>query len=115
MMILRRADEVKIDAIEEKGASGVSIRWLIAQPEGASNFAMRLFDLAPGGYTQLHEHPWEHVVYILDGNAEVESAQGAQTVAHGDSLLLMPDERHQFRNRGNDVLRFLCMIPLKRT
>ena len=41
------------------GAQGVKGRWLITKDIGAPNFAMRLFEIKPKGYSPLHEHPWE--------------------------------------------------------
>ena len=98
--------------VTEEGASGATIRWLLSKPEGAPSFAMRLFALAPGGCTPLHTHAWEHEVFVLDGPAEVVTGSGAQPLAAGDAVLVMPEERHQFRNTGTGAARFLCMIPL---
>jgi quercetin dioxygenase-like cupin family protein len=59
-------------AIEaEEGALKVKVRWLITKEIGAENFAMRLFEIEPGGYTPLHSHPWEHEVFILEGEGVV--------------------------------------------
>ena len=104
--------EVAAQPVEEGGARGTTVRWLIARPEGAPNFAMRLFELAPGGSTPLHEHPWEHEVFILEGEVEVVQESGPTPVSPGDAVLLLPGERHQFRNTGDAPARMLCMIPL---
>jgi len=111
MRIIRSAD-VPPQPVQEQGARGASIRWLISRPEGAPNFAMRLFELHPGGSTPLHEHPWEHEVYLLAGSVEVVSGQGTSAASAGDAVLVLPGEQHQFRNAGQEVARFLCMIPL---
>ena len=98
--------------VAEEGASGVTVRWLLAKSEGAPNFAMRLFEVQPGGSTPLHTHLWEHEVFELDGPAEVVTEEGPRTLAAGDAVLVLPEERHQFRNTGAGVVRFLCMIPM---
>jgi len=107
-----RSEEVPAQQVEAEGAQGTTVRWLISGPEGAPTFAMRVFEVAPGGNTPLHEHGWEHEVYILDGEAEVVSEAGEQPVSAGDAVLILPGEKHQFRNRGEAAARFLCMIPL---
>jgi quercetin dioxygenase-like cupin family protein len=107
-----RAEEVPAQHVNEEGAQGTTVRWLISGPEGAPTFAMRVFEVGPGGNTPLHDHEWEHEVYILEGEAEVVSEAGAQPVSAGDAVLILPGERHQFRNRGGAGARFLCMIPL---
>jgi len=51
----------------DEGTSKLRVRWLITKEIGAKNFAMRLFEMEPGGYSPLHSHPWEHEVFILEG------------------------------------------------
>jgi quercetin dioxygenase-like cupin family protein len=106
------ASEVEAKPVTEPGASRATVRWLLARPEGAPTFAMRLFELAPGGSTPLHEHPWEHEVFVLQGAAEVVTAAEARPIKPTDAVLVLPGERHQFRNAGEGPARFLCMIPL---
>jgi quercetin dioxygenase-like cupin family protein len=111
-MKLVHTSEVDASEVTEQGASDVTVRWLLSRPEGAPNFAMRLFELAPGGRTPLHEHAWEHEVYILEGQAEVITKSGSVAASSGDAVLVLPNETHQFRNAGAGVVKFLCMIPL---
>lgn len=107
-----RSDEVPAQQVQEEGAQGTTVRWLISGPEGAPTFAMRVFEISPGGNTPFHEHAWEHEVYILDGEAEVVSSAGPRPLSAGDAVLVLPGETHQFRNVGSAAARFLCMIPL---
>jgi quercetin dioxygenase-like cupin family protein len=111
-MRIVHSGEVAAQPVQEEGAKGATIRWLISRPEGAPSFAMRLFELQPGGSTPQHAHAWEHEVFVLDGAAEVCSEQGAVRASTGDAVLVLPNERHQFRNAGQSVARFLCMVPL---
>ena len=53
------------------GAQGCSIRWLVGEAEGAPNFAMRQFEVAVGGHTPKHSHPYEHEVFVLEGRGVV--------------------------------------------
>ena len=41
-------------------AKDVIGRVVVGKADGADNFCMRIFELAPGGYTPRHAHPWEH-------------------------------------------------------
>ena len=43
---------------------------------GAPNFTMRHFEVAPGGRTPFHAHPWEHEVYVLSGTGKVRQKGG---------------------------------------
>ena len=56
--------------------------------EKAPNFVMRFFDVEPGASSPHHAHDWEREAYIP------------------------PMEEHHFVNTGDEVLRFLCLIPL---
>jgi quercetin dioxygenase-like cupin family protein len=109
------SSEVEGQSVAEAGASGAAVRWLLAGPEGAPTFAMRLFELARGGFTPLHEHAWEHEVFVLEGRAELFDGTRATAVGPGDAVLVLPGERHQFRNAGEGPARFLCMIPLAKS
>jgi len=111
-MKLVHADEVSPQVVVEEGAQAVTVRWLLARPEGAPNFAMRLFDVAPGGCTPRHQHDWEHEVFVLTGSGEVVTEHEPVRFRPGDAVLVMPNELHQFRNTGEGTAQFICLIPL---
>jgi quercetin dioxygenase-like cupin family protein len=110
-MIIRHSSKVPAEAIES-GGDGATIRELITVREGAPNFAMRLFEVAPGGFTPMHSHPWEHEVFVVEGAGSLGSDAGPVGFCAGDSIFIPSDERHQFRNAGDTVLRFICIIPV---
>ena len=95
-------------------AEKVKIRWLINEKQGAPNFAMRRFEVAPGGQTPYHTHEWEHEVYVLEGDAVAVSEAGESKIGPGSVILVEPNEKHNFRNTGKDTFVFLCMIPLQK-
>lgn len=95
-----------------EGTKGASIRWLIKKEDGAPNFAMRLFELEPGGHTPLHRHEWEHEVFILEGGGALVGEEGAETpFTAGDFAFIPGGELHQFVNRGGATTKILCLIP----
>lgn len=97
--------------VQMEGSSGCTVRWLIGEQDGAPNFAMRQFEVAPGGYTPRHSHPYEHEVFVLEGEGEVFEGDQPHPLRAGDVVLVRPDEIHQFRNTGNAPLKFLCLVP----
>ncbi len=97
--------------VEMEGADGATIRELITCREGAPNFAMRMFEVAPGGHTPLHTHPYEHEVFILEGEGELRGGLAPRALRPGDAVFVPPDALHQFNNPGRKTLRFLCLIP----
>lgn len=106
-------EDVKAEICEE-GAKDTKIRWLITKKDGAENFAMRLFEIEPSGYTPWHRHDWEHEVFILGGKGIAKTDEGEETFKKGDAFFIPPMEWHQFKNTGKEMLRFLCLIPYKR-
>lgn len=108
-MQIKHSDQVSAKVVEE--AEGVTIRWLWSDADGAPTFALRLFEVEPGGCTPFHTHGFEHVVYILSGQAIVRGESEEHPLVMGDTTLVMPDEVHQFINPGTVPLRFLCAIP----
>ncbi|SLM31640.1 Cupin domain family protein [Desulfamplus magnetovallimortis] len=99
---------VKIDNDLAKGVSG---RVVIGKNDGAPHFCMRLFELAPNGYTPQHSHEWEHEIFIHSGKGEVFSQNEWHTVSAGDAVFIKGDEIHQIRNQGNEPFVFICLVP----
>jgi quercetin dioxygenase-like cupin family protein len=87
------------------------VRWLITKEIGAKNFAMRLFEMEPGGYSPLHSHPWEHEVFILEGEGLVVGEGKEKRFRPGDVIFIPPNEKHQFKNSDEKTVKFLCLIP----
>jgi len=100
------------DPVKMEGAKDVTIRWLIAKEDGAPHFAMRLFEVKPGGYTPLHQHENEHEVFILEGEGKVWKEGNEETVTPGTAIFVPQHEKHQFINKGQSVLKFICLIPV---
>jgi quercetin dioxygenase-like cupin family protein len=103
--------ETESKSVEMEGSHGCTVRWLVSESDGAPNFAMRRFEVAPGGFTPRHSHPYEHEVYVLEGEGEVFEGNRAHPLRAGVVVLVKPDEVHQFRNTGPTPLKFLCLAP----
>lgn len=94
-----------------EGAVGCEVRWLVDEAQGAPNFAMRQFEVAPGGHTPKHSHPYEHEVFVLEGDGVVLEGDVEHPLKAGDFVLVAPGDIHQFRNTGAAPLKFLCLVP----
>lgn len=97
--------------VEMPGSSQCHVRWLIGAKDGAPNFAMRQFEVAAGGYTPRHSHPYEHEVFVLEGEGTIAEGNQLHPIRKGDIIYVAPDEIHQFRNTGDAPLKFLCLVP----
>jgi len=104
--------DVEAKAADE-GAVKLKVRWLIAKDIGAPNFAMRLFEMEPGGNSPLHTHPWEHEVFVLKGKGVVVGERGEEKIAPSNVVYVAPNELHQFKNTGKTTLMFLCLVPIR--
>jgi len=105
--------DVKLEEPTEQGVKDVKLRWLISKKDGAENFAMRLFEIKPGGHTPLHQHDWEHEVFILDGNGTAKNKSSEESFKEGDIFFIPSLEWHQFVNTSQYTLKLLCLIPYK--
>ncbi len=110
-MKVQSSEKVDRRPVEMEGAVGCSVRWLVSRDDGAPNFAMRQFEIEPGGYTPHHHHPYEHEVYVLEGSGEVIDGDTPRPISAGDVILVQPNDVHQFRNTGDKPMKFLCLIP----
>jgi len=108
-----RASEVEASRVEEEGAEKAWVKWLISKDDGAPNFSMRLFELEPGGRTPLHDHPWEHEVFILDGKCKLILGEDEKVIGPGYAVYVPPNLKHSFMNVGEGKLKFICLIPHK--
>lgn len=110
-MKVNHYQEVESNPVDMEGASGCCVRWLVDQHDGAPTFAMRQFDVAAGGHTPKHSHPYEHEVFVLQGNGVVVDGDTERPLKAGDFIYVAPNDIHQFRNTGDAPMKFLCMVP----
>ena len=87
---------------------------LIGPADGAGNFALRYFALAPGTASRLDVHAHDHGVYVLHGRGRVELGDTEHAIGPGDVVYVSPHDRHLFQATGDTPLGFLCVVPAKR-
>ena len=105
-------DEVKKDKVNMEGAEGAWKQVPLSREDGAPVYSYRVFTVVPGGHTPYHQHPYEHMNYIIDGVGALVNEKGEeQPIKAGDFALVMPDEKHQYRNKGDRPLKLICGVP----
>lgn len=99
--------------VELTGTKNMTVRWLIGRNTGAKTYAMRHFEIQPGGIIPLHTHEEEHEIFVLEGQAKV-IGELEGTVAKKDDVVFVPSNfPHGYDNtEGNVPFRFICVIPL---
>ena len=104
-MILKHFKDVPAEPVE--GEPGLMVRWLIAEADGAPNFAMRYMEVEPGASSPHHGHPAEHEVFVLGRQGIARSGDEEVQVKAGDVVYVAPDEVHQFVTVGDEPLTFI--------
>lgn len=107
-------DNVPVEAYTKGGAVGGSVRVVIGPKDGANNFAVRYFEIEPGGQSSFDRHEHDHGVYILKGRARVLLGWDLHEVGPGDVVYIPSNEQHQFESIGDEPLGFLCVVPPKK-
>lgn len=109
-MKIGNVDQLPATDVDMDGASGVRMRVVIGEPQGAPNFIMRVFDVAKGGHTPLHTHGFEHEVFVVRGRGALVEEGTETSLAPGDVVFVAPGVLHQFR-AAEEGLRFICVVP----
>ena len=110
-MKINHYEKIESRSVEMEGAVDCRVRWLIGKPDGATNFSMRQFEVAAGGHTPKHFHPYEHEIFVIEGEGVILEGDEPRPIKQGDVIYVAPDEVHQFQATGGGPLKFLCLIP----
>jgi quercetin dioxygenase-like cupin family protein len=107
--LVRRAADVEYESVA--AADGLSKGVLVGPDDGAPNFAIRRFTLAPGASVPEHANAVEHEQYVLEGEYVVGIGDAEYEVSAGDSLLIPAGTVHWYRNESEEEGAFLCAVP----
>jgi quercetin dioxygenase-like cupin family protein len=102
---------VGVVTYDKPTVKGVSKRVLIGPKEGAEGFAMRYFEVQPGGNSAFEHHPETHQVFVLRGRGKVLLGTEYHDIAEGDALFIGPNEQHELRAAPDEPLGFICVAP----
>jgi quercetin dioxygenase-like cupin family protein len=110
-MRIIRYEQVEAVGYADAAAKGVTGRVMIGKADGANHYCMRVFEVAPGGYTPKHSHDWEHEVFVHAGRGAVYNQGDWVPLEKGSAVFVPPNEEHQFKNSGDTPFLFVCVIP----
>ncbi len=103
--------EVEEINVEMKGVVGVTKKIPIGKKEGWDGYTMRVFKIAPGGYTPKHQHNWEHVNHIVSGKGKLMINGIEHELGEKDYAFVPPNTEHQFSNPFDRDFEFICIVP----
>ena len=112
-MLVQHSTDIPPMEVKE-GARNTTIRWLIAEREGAPTFYMRLVEIGTGGNTPKHAHEWEHEVFILEGEGKLVGDELTLPLRAGDVVFVPGGENHHFESSGGNTMKMLCLIPAQK-
>jgi quercetin dioxygenase-like cupin family protein len=111
-MRITQLNKVEKTVPKMEGAKGVLKQIPLSITDGVPTMSWRVFTIGPGGHTPWHQHPFEHMNYVISGGGVVVSKEGENQVKEGDFALVLPDEIHQFKNTSpTRDLVFICAVP----
>ncbi len=112
MKIINLGNTLKTQVTME-GALRATRQVPISKLDGSPLFSFRVFTIEPEGHTPYHTHPFEHLNYIISGQGAVVTETGTERpLSEGDFVLVLPHEKHQYRNTSADKnLIFICAVP----
>jgi quercetin dioxygenase-like cupin family protein len=103
-------NDKKFRPVHGDDVEGVGKKILIGPRDGLEGY-LREFSLAEGGHTPYHQHPWSHMVYVLQGEGNLTCGEKSFPLRPGSVAYLEADKAHGFSNSGSGELRFLCLVP----
>lgn len=112
-MHITRLEDIEKTRMAMEGAKDVWKQVPISINDGTPNFSLRVFTIMPGGHTPYHTHPFEHLNYVIDGEGAVVTESGDERpVKKGDFILVLPDEKHQYKNTSTTgPMVVICGVP----
>ena len=112
MKIISLADVEKKKVMME-GAEGAWKQLPLGSGDGAPVYSYRVFTVEPGGHTPYHNHPYEHMNFIIEGEGALVNEEGEeQALRKGSFALVIPGEKHQYKNTSPDKpFVMICGVP----
>ena len=112
-MLLKKSNDVVKQVITADGFAGAYNRYLLIKEDGCPNYALRLSEIESGGHTSYHAHEEEHEYYFLEGKGVVVDHHKVEHIVEpGDAVYIPQKQKHQVKNTGESVLKFICTIPI---
>ena len=105
-------DNTEKSEVYMEGAVGAWKQLPLGNADGVPVYSYRVFTVEPGGHTPYHIHNYEHMNFVISGQgALVNEAGELNPLKAGDFALVDPNEKHQYRNTGNEDFVMICGVP----
>ena len=112
-MKITSLDKLEKTKMTMEGAKDVWKQVPISKADGSPVFSFRVFTILPDGHTPYHTHASEHLNYIIEGEGALVDEKGKEyPVKKGDFALVLPNEKHCYRNKSSThPMVMICAVP----
>ena len=112
-MKITSLEQIEKTRMTMQGAKDVWKQLPVSAADGTPSLSVRAFTIMPGGHTPYHTHPFEHLNYVIEGEGALVTAEGEERpVKKGDFALVLPGEKHQYRNKSAEhPMIMICAVP----
>lgn len=93
---------------------GIIRQVLVGNQAESTQFHVRYFEVAAGGYSSLEKHEHAHVVIAVRGQGKAILGTTAQQLAPLDTVYVAPWTPHQFLAVGDEPFGFFCIVDAER-
>jgi quercetin dioxygenase-like cupin family protein len=109
--LVRRAGDARFAAPPWAEDGGGFFRWSIVDEDGpAVHTGFGVCACEPGGSTPSHVHSYEEGFYLLEGEAILQTLEGAYLLRPGDYGFVPIGAPHAWRNAGDGPARWADML-----
>lgn len=108
--------EYKLSEGTERGMGwrGITRYGLGRPPMMDAAFALRYFEIEPGGYSSLEKHAHVHLVIVIRGQGIALIGEKVFPIKPHDILYVPANTPHRWVNEGTEPFGFLCPVDAER-
>ena len=110
-MFVSHRDEIEKKQIESPSSNKVTKQVLVGPEQGWKDHVMRMFTLGKGGFAPRHAHPWQHIIYGVEGKGMLFMDGKDYPLKAGSTAYVPADILHQISNAGDENFVFICIVP----
>lgn len=110
-MIVAHEKDLTAKVLVSDTVKEAAMKVLVSPEEGWDSHVMRIVELGAGGFSPLHDHPWPHINFMIEGEG-ILHLEGEDIAVKAGSYAYVPaGKKHQFQNAGEGMFRFICIVP----
>jgi quercetin dioxygenase-like cupin family protein len=112
--VLAREYKAHEGEVRGMGWKGIKRYGLGRPPIIPTQFALRYFEIEPGGYSSLEKHHHVHLIVVLRGRGKALVGMRVFELQPFDLLYVPPDTPHRWINPYEEPFGFLCPVDAER-